>query len=95
MNMYDKEKVYDDEIAPLMQQILEICKREELPMVAQFYLAEESPYSDAVQPLYCSSVIVPGKRNEEEGIQQLQSIAQIMKYGTNGPPVVMTAMIRK
>ncbi|MBJ8019727.1 hypothetical protein JDS93_27400 [Bacillus cereus group sp. N34] len=49
----------------------------------------------AVQPLYCSSTIVQGEHNEEEGIQQLQSIAQIMKYGTNGPPVVMTAMIRK
>jgi hypothetical protein len=48
----------------------------------------------AVQPLYCSSAIVQGEHNEE-GIQQLQSIAQIMKYGTNGLPVVMTAMIRK
>ncbi|AJH80306.1 hypothetical protein FOC88_27350 (plasmid) [Bacillus thuringiensis] len=94
--MYDKEKVYDEEIAPLLQQILEICKREELPMVAQFYLAGESPYNEeAVTPLYCSSVIIPGGRNEEEGIKQLQSINQIMKYGTNGPPVVMTAMIRK
>ncbi|EJQ59764.1 hypothetical protein BW899_24220 [Bacillus mycoides] len=50
--MYDKEEVYDEEIAPLMQQILEICKREELPMVAQFYLAEESPYSG------CSTIIL-------------------------------------
>ncbi|WP_257130871.1 hypothetical protein [Bacillus thuringiensis] len=82
--MYDKEKVYDEEIAPLLQRILEICKREELPMVAQFYLSEESPYSESIQPLYCSSVIVPGERNEEEGIQQLKSISKIMKYGTNG-----------
>ncbi|WP_180228106.1 hypothetical protein [Bacillus wiedmannii] len=93
--MYDKEKVYDEEIAPLLQRIFEVCKREELPMVAQFYLSEESPNSDSVQPLYCSSVIIPGERNEEEGIQQLKSISKIMKYGTNGPPMVMTAMIRK
>ncbi|ARJ22878.1 hypothetical protein EXW39_16975 [Bacillus mycoides] len=50
--MYDKEEVYDEEIAPVSQKILEICKREELPMVAQFYLAEESPYSG------CSTIIL-------------------------------------
>ncbi|MBM6649646.1 hypothetical protein [Bacillus sp. RIT 809] len=64
-------------------------------LVAQFYLSEESPYTDEIKPLYCSSVIIPGNRNEEEGIQHLQSINQIMKYGTVGPPVVMTATIRR
>ncbi|MES5927624.1 hypothetical protein QCI77_16775 [Bacillus cereus group sp. MG9] len=43
----------------------------------------------AVQPLYCSSAIVQGEHNEEEGIQQLQSIAQIMKYGTRRKSNVM------
>ncbi|MGW5954924.1 hypothetical protein [Bacillus mycoides] len=94
--MYDKEKIYDEEIAPLMQQILEICKREELPMVAQFYHAEESPYDEeSVTPLYCTSIIIPGDRNDEEGIQQLQDIDEVMKYGKNGPPYFMAATIRK
>ncbi|KIV69379.1 MULTISPECIES: hypothetical protein [Bacillus] len=94
--MYDKEEVYDEEIAPLMQQILEICKREELPMVVQFYLAEESPYDEeSVTPLYCTSIIIPGDRNDEEGIQQLQDIDEVMKYGKNGPPYFMAATIRK
>ncbi|MGW5982047.1 hypothetical protein ACWFOP_16670 [Bacillus mycoides] len=94
--MYDKEKIYDEEIAPLMQQILEICKREELPMVAQFYHAEESPYDEeSVTPLYCTSIIIPGDLNDEEGIQQLQDIDEVMKYGKNGPPYFMAATIRK
>jgi len=33
---FDLESVYDDEIAPLMTQILAICKRERLPMFASF-----------------------------------------------------------
>ncbi|QBP90714.1 hypothetical protein E1A90_04495 [Bacillus mycoides] len=94
--MYDKEKIYDEEIAPLMQQILEICRREELPMVAQFYHAEESPYDEeSVTPLYCTSIIIPGDLNDEEGIQQLQDIDEVMKYGKNGPPYFMAATIRK
>ena len=34
--MKSKEEVYDAEIAPLMAQILEVCKREKIAMVAQF-----------------------------------------------------------
>ncbi len=33
---YDKEDIYDAEIAPLMTQIIEICKRHEIPMLASF-----------------------------------------------------------
>ncbi len=36
---YDLEAVYDAEIAPLMTQILAICKRERMPMVASFAYA--------------------------------------------------------
>ncbi|PFV35706.1 hypothetical protein [Bacillus thuringiensis] len=94
--MYDKENIYDEQIAPLLQQILDICKKEEIPMVAQFYLAEESPYVEEVKPLYSSSVIIPKSHNsDKKGIQHLKSINQIMKYGTIGPPVIMATTIRK
>ena len=33
---FDLEEVYDAEIAPLMSQIIEICKRREMPMIASF-----------------------------------------------------------
>lgn len=39
---FDAEEVYDNEIAPLMDQIIEICKRARMPMVASFcYLRDE------------------------------------------------------
>lgn len=36
---YDLEAVYDAEIAPLMAQILAVCKRERMPMIASFAYA--------------------------------------------------------
>lgn len=59
---FDLEDVYDEEIAPLMAQILEICKRERLPMVASFAYArdEESGVTD-----FCSSYLEwPGRESK-------------------------------
>ena len=36
-----KEDVYDSEIFPLMEQVLEICKREKIVMVASYYLDDD------------------------------------------------------
>ncbi len=38
---YDLESVYDNEIAPLMTQILAICKRERMPMMASFQYRDD------------------------------------------------------
>ncbi len=39
--MYDKEKVYDKEIYPLMNQIIKICKENDIQMFATYMLKEE------------------------------------------------------
>jgi hypothetical protein len=36
--MKNNEQVYDEQIAPLMKQIIEICKREKMPMFADFQM---------------------------------------------------------
>lgn len=90
--MYDKEEVYDNEIAPLMAQIIAICKREQLPMVAQFYLKEQQ--EDDGEPMYCSTVILPAKSEmNAEAYDQLRCVSNAMKYGPNGKPFVMAATI--
>ena len=33
---FDKEPVYDAEIAPLIKQIIDVCKRNNIPMLATF-----------------------------------------------------------
>ncbi len=44
---YDHEKVYDDQISPLMQQIIKICKDNNIPMIASFeYKHDTNEHSD-------------------------------------------------
>jgi len=39
--MQDKEKIYDEEISPLMKQIISICKEKELPMFCAFQFNDD------------------------------------------------------
>lgn len=87
---YDKESIYDNEIAPLMQKIIEICLRENLPMAAQFYLKEERDGDG--DPLYCTTVIRP--EGNSEGHEQIAFVAESMKYGKQGKPYVMAVTVR-
>lgn len=48
--MESKEKIYDDQIAPLMDKIIEICKTEGIPMFADFQIADLD---------YCTTCIYP------------------------------------
>jgi hypothetical protein len=88
---YDKEHVYDEEISPLMAQIIAICKREGLPFAAQFYLKEER--EDTGEPLYCTTVIRPG--GDSEGLEQISFVAEAMKYGKQGKPWVMAVTVKQ
>ncbi len=46
--VFDLEAVYDEEISPLMKQIIEICKQREMPMVASFcYRRDDEGGNDA------------------------------------------------
>ncbi|MBS4191768.1 hypothetical protein KHA94_16380 [Bacillus sp. FJAT-49705] len=92
--MFDKEEIYDNEIAPLMKQIIAVCKRENLPMVAQFFLKEEHPEYTG-EPMYCTTTIIPAKDEMNvDAHDWLKNVAQAMKYGPNGKPFVMAATIR-
>jgi hypothetical protein len=46
-----KEQVYDDEISPLMAQIIDICKRHKIAMLADFCL-------DAKEGLKCTTSLL-------------------------------------
>jgi hypothetical protein len=55
--MTDLETVYDAEIAPLMQQIIDIAQRCDMPFVASFQLNDGSPADPT--PLMCTSASLP------------------------------------
>lgn len=46
----NNEPIYDEQISPLMQRILAICKEHNIPMVASFEFHEGD---------YCSSMLAP------------------------------------
>lgn len=94
---FDKEHIYDEQIAPLMKQIIEICKREELPMNAQFYLKQQHPDADEENgPMYCTTTIIPARdKIFGEHHKHLSSVAEVMRYGPGGKPFVMSAMITR
>lgn len=87
--MYDKEKIYDEEIAPLMKQILEICKKNGIQMAAQFYLQDAEANPDG-EPLYCTSFI---NNLKDEQINYVATEA--MRYGRAGKPFVSAFTIMK
>lgn len=65
MEEWNKEAVYDAEIAPLMAQIIAICERESIPVIASFQYAH-SPYEEG--DAFCTTHL-PGV-NEAEAFKQ-------------------------
>jgi hypothetical protein len=52
---FDLEWVYDAEIAPLMSQVIEICKNHNLPMFSTFLYANDEDNG----PALCTSNVMP------------------------------------
>jgi hypothetical protein len=55
---WDKESVYDNEISPLVSQIIAICKRESIPVVASFQYCDGGDDG----PGFCTTVILTSER---------------------------------
>jgi hypothetical protein len=53
----DNEAVYDEQISPLMTQIIEICKANNIPMVASFQFAGDAFCTSSVLPDGSSAVL--------------------------------------
>jgi len=69
---YDKEAVYDEKIAPLMKQIIEVCKTEEIPLVASFYL-QSADVNDVDGDMHAKTII-PAKDNMPEEYKKIKDI---------------------
>lgn len=50
---WDAEAVYDEQLAPLMTQIIAICKEHQIPMVAQFQYANHAEAG----PAFCTTTL--------------------------------------
>ena len=79
----DKEAVYDEQIAPLMAQILAVCKEHGIPMVASFEYAPEQ---------LCTSAI-PGPSDDETS-QRLNAATELIYQGFAALTVRMRRGVR-
>lgn len=71
----NKEEIYDNEISPLMRQILEICKRGKIAMVASFFI----PTPDD-EDLMCSSCLLD---EEYDAPQSYHKAMRQIRQGDN------------
>ncbi len=50
---WDKEAVYDEHISPLVAKIIALCKEHQIPMVAQFQIADDEENG----PFLCTTTL--------------------------------------
>lgn len=60
----DNEKVYDEQIAPLMTQIIEICQKNEIPIFATFAYAPD--LENEGMNMHCTASIPFGVKEIEQ-----------------------------
>ena len=75
---FDLEKVYDEQIFPLMAQILDICKEHRMPMLASFLYRVEGEGEDQEQR-FCTSVL--NERLSERSSEEINRALDIIRNG--------------
>ncbi len=87
--MFNHEPIYDEKIAPLMAQIIAICKERNIPFLATFQLTDqayEQEEDNGGNPLYCTSVLQPEGCDE-----QLNKAVDVLLYHPRSALVVSIA----
>lgn len=76
--MFDLEPIYDEKIAPLMSQIIAICKEHKMPMLATFFYARGEEDDEA----FCTTVLLGGTGFGERGVpRKMQAAADAITKG--------------
>jgi hypothetical protein len=70
----EKEAIYDNEISPLMAQIIKICRDNNINMATTFSLDFDE---DAEETLFCTTVI-PSDESDEEGMKRIMACRKAM-----------------
>ena len=78
MSVKDNEAIYDEQISPLMAQIIAICKEHHIPMAATFEYAPED---------YCSTILYLPEWGASPHIKR---VAATIQAGTPSPFQITT-----
>lgn len=72
--MYDKESIYDNQIYPLMDSIIKICKDNDIQMIASFTLKK---IDDDGEDLLCSTYLESSEYNSN----RLEDAIKVIQHG--------------
>jgi hypothetical protein len=76
---FDLEKVYDEQISPLMAKIIEICQQHKMPLIASFQYATEE---------HCSTALLYSEREVSPMLRRMA----VLLSGLKQPGVRVTVM---
>lgn len=85
--VYDSEKVYDEQISPLMTQIIAICREHRIPMVASFI------YENNVDRGKCRCTTHLPFEGREDDV--LGHVHRTLKHGVDGQHSSVSIMTMK
>lgn len=80
--VFDLEDVYDAEVSPLMVQIIEICKKHRMPMIASFIFGHDNDGGIDT----CDTVLQYAGRK----FARLDTALATVRGQDRAPPVVIT-----
>jgi len=84
--MYDKEKIYDEKIYPLMEEIIETCKGNDMQMIFSCYLK-----TDDNGDMCCTTYLKSGEQN----CNSLEDAAKVIQHGYIAEkPYIMAMTVR-
>ena len=92
----NKEQIYDEQISPLMVQIIEICKESKIAMVFSFYLPDGEQNT-----LHCSSALVSDEYEPSESLLEAWAVicpesrpmTQIITRNSNGETTAISVCV--
>lgn len=70
--MYDKERIYDEEIYPLIKKVIEICKESDMQMLFSCYLK-----TDDNGDMNCTTYL----KSKEQNCNSLEDAIKVIKSG--------------
>lgn len=90
----NKEEIYDEQISPLMQQIIAICKDKGIAMQASFDIAHdgEGPNGEDCSSLVCSTNLPDGDGKFNERFAKANAIICQGHRSQNSPVVHLTTV---
>lgn len=76
----NKEKIYDEQINPLMAQVIELCQKNGIAMVASFAVPNDDDPN-----IRCTSHLA-----DETGAYPFADACRLLRHGHRPPPLMLT-----